>query len=165
MVSSLEDKPINDLPPEILAERDRFEIYLASRGLRMTRQREAIFREVFRHHDHIDADELTDRIRKLEDGASRATVYRTLDLLAKADLVKPVGLGLNQRLYEHVHHGEHHDHLVCTQCGAIIEFFSDELENCQHGVCDKHDFHPVRHTMVIFGTCSKCKSIDDNIQG
>ena len=160
MVPDPEDKLNDDFPLEIKAELDLFKSHLAAQGLRMTRQREAIFREVFRHHGHIDADELTERLGKLEIGASRATVYRTLDLLANIGLVKPVGLGLNQRFYEHMHLGEHHDHLVCTECGAIIEFFSPELEDCQHDVCDEFEFKPVRHTMVIFGICKKCKEAE-----
>ncbi len=146
----------NDLPPEIREELERFKAFLGTQLLRLTRQRKAILREVFRHHGHIDVEELTSRMRNLEVGASRATVYRTLDLLAEAGLVKRVGLGRSQRYYEHVHLGEHHDHLVCTECGRIIEFYSEELEGCQSRVCSEQGFTPVSHTMTIFGKCSEC---------
>ncbi|HDS29658.1 MAG TPA: transcriptional repressor [Firmicutes bacterium] len=146
-----------ELSPDLKPEFERFEKFLRLNQLRMTCQRKAILREVFRYHGHIDADELSERVRKIDRAASRATVYRTLDLLAQAGLVKNVGLGRSQKFFEHVHHGEHHDHLVCESCGEIIEFFSSELENCQSAVCDEHDFLPKRHTMVIFGLCGKCR--------
>lgn len=156
-MSPLKNSARQSLLPEIKPEYDSFEAFLRSRGLKMTRQREAIFREVFRYHGHIDAEELTARMRTIDRGASRATVYRTLDLLAQAGLVKRLGLEKNQRFYEHVHRDEHHDHLVCTVCGKIIEFYSPELEECQSGVCDEHSFVPASHTMVIFGKCRECR--------
>jgi len=147
----------DNLPSEIDVERERFEAYLASRGLRLTEQRRAIFEEVFRHHGHLDAEELVGRLRAMGKQASRATVYRTLDLLVEAGLVKPLRLTTEQRYFEHVHAGEHHDHLVCIECNRIFEFYSEELEECQARICDETDFTPKRHTMVIYGICSECR--------
>jgi len=154
-----ESKSIADqeLPAEIAAERDRFELFLHSRGLRLTQPRAVIFEEVFRHHGHIDAEGIAERLKKMGKKGSRATVYRTLDLLVEAGHVKPVQLGSSQSLYEHVHTGEHHDHMVCRCCGKIIEFYSEELEECQSRLCEEHVFKPERHTMVIFGECSECR--------
>ncbi len=140
------------------SERSSFEAYLRENGLKLTSQRSAIFDEVFNHHGHLDADEISERLRKLGKKASRATVYRTLDLLVGAKLVKSVRLGSNQHYYEHMHEGEHHDHLVCTKCSKVIEFFSDELENVQDRICREREFTPERHTMEIFGICSECRS-------
>lgn len=146
-----------EFPPEIEQERERFRAFLRARRLSLTSQRQAVFEEVFRHHGHLYADEIAERLRKSGRRASRATVYRTLDLLVDAGLVKRVRLGSLQRQYEHVHFGEHHDHLVCEKCGRIIEFFSPEIEDCQTRVCEENDFEPVRHTMIIFGLCSRCR--------
>jgi len=143
--------------PGLDEERQRLEAFLRSRGLRLTAQRRIVFEEVFRHHGHLDVDELVARLRRLGKRASRATVYRTLDLLAEAGLVKHMRLGTSQRRFEHVHSGEHHDHLVCLRCGEIFEFLSPELEDCQSRICRETGFAPERHTMVIFGVCAKCR--------
>ncbi len=97
-----------------------------------------------------------EHLKSLGKKGSRATVYRTLDLLVAAECVKKVSLGTSQTVYEHVHSGEHHDHLVCVECGVIIEFYSEELEKCQDGICDEESFTPIRHSMVVFGKCKKC---------
>ena len=143
--------------PDIETERIRFREFLSEKGLKLTKQRQIIFDEVFRHHGHLDADSIAVRLRAMGKRASRATVYRTLDLLSEAGLVKSMRLGSKPDYFEHVHPGEHHDHLVCTECGEIIEFYSDVLENMQEKICNESMFKPVRHTMTIFGVCAKCR--------
>jgi len=139
-------------------ERSIFETFLFSNGLKLTSQRAQIFEEVFRLHGHIDAEGIVAKMRSLHRGASRATVYRTLDLLVEAGLVKPVRLATGQHYYEHIHSGEHHDHLVCLECGKIIEFFSPDIEATQCRICDEMGFFPKRHSMIIYGTCRDCHS-------
>lgn len=146
-----------NFPSDIEIERIRFREFLREKGLKLTKQRQIIFDEVFHHHGHLDADSITEHLQSLGKRASRATVYRTLDLLTDAGLVKSMRLGSKQHYYEHVHPGEHHDHLVCTSCGRIIEFYSEELEYNQEKICEGFSFKPDRHTMTIFGTCSKCR--------
>jgi Fur family ferric uptake transcriptional regulator len=123
----------------------------------MTRQRVLVFDAVFRVHGHVDAEELAGHLRKPGSRVSRASVYRTLDLLAEAGLVKPTRLGERQRFYEHVHGGEHHDHLVCEVCGRLIEFYSPEIEKLQEKVCRENSFEPARHTMIVYGVCEECR--------
>lgn len=142
--------------PDIEIERIRFREFLSEKGLKLTKQRLIIFDEVFRHHGHLDADSIAKMLRSMGKRASRATVYRTLDLLLEAGLVKSMRLGSKPDYFEHVHPGEHHDHLVCTKCGEIIEFFSEVLENTQDRICGEFRFKPDRHTMTIFGVCAKC---------
>ena len=146
----------NEIPADIRLERERFESFLRESGLKLTPQRAAIFDVVFKYHGHLDADEIAGRLRQLGKKASRATVYRTLDLLVEAELVKSVRLGTNQHYYEHVHTGEHHDHLVCLECSKVIEFYSEEIESCQLKICEEHEFTPQKFRMAIFGLCSEC---------
>ncbi|MFH1675738.1 MAG: Fur family transcriptional regulator [bacterium] len=146
---------------DIEAEREIFTAFLKERGLKLTRQRDAIFEEVFCHHGHIDADDLAAKLKKKDKRASRATVYRTLDLLVESGLVKPTRLSSDQYSYEHVHHGEHHDHLICRKCGKVIEFFSSEIEEAQIKVCKRNKFTPKSHTMVIHGLCEDCVESKD----
>jgi len=143
--------------PDHENEKARFKAFLKNRGLKLTNQRRAIFDAVFSDHGHLHADEIADRLRKLGNKASRATVYRTLDLLVEAELVKAVRPGTSQMYYEHVHTGEHHDHLVCVECSEIFEFYSPEIEETQNQVCVELDFTPHKHTMVIYGVCSDCR--------
>lgn len=154
-----EHKPDEKKPViEAKDERRIFEAFLQSRGLRLTRPRKIIFEEVFRVHGHVDAEELSTILRGPGKRVSRASVYRTLDLLAEAGLVKPVRLGgKEQRLYEHVHSGEHHDHLICDKCGKIIEFFCGEIEALQSGICREKGFQPATHSMIIYGICARCR--------
>jgi Fur family transcriptional regulator, ferric uptake regulator len=138
-------------------ERELFEEFLQCRSLRLTRPRRLIFDEVFRIHGHVDAEEIATNLRAPAKRVSRASVYRTLDLLAQAGLVKPVTLGGKQRFYEHVHTGEHHDHLVCIECGKIFEFYSEEIEKLQSKTCSANSFEPIQHMMTIYGRCAKCR--------
>jgi len=131
--------------------------FLKSRGLKLTSQRMAIFEEVFRDHGHFYADEIAARLKKRGGTASRATVYRTLDLLVEAELVKAVRPGTSQMYFEHVNTGEHHDHLVCVECSEIFEFYSADIEDAQCRVCKDLGFIPHKHTMVIYGICRKCQ--------
>lgn len=137
-------------------ELNQFQAYLKQLGLRLTLQRLVIFNEVFSDHGHLDADEITHRLQNQGKKVGRATVYRTLILLVEAGLVKRIRLGSSQQYFEHIHLGEHHDHLVCLSCGKVIEFYSDQIEKYQEIICHKEKFTPHRHTMVIFGVCSEC---------
>ena len=87
---------------------------------------------------------------------SRATVYRNLDLLVECGLARKQRLGRRRFLYEHVHAGQHHDHLVCTGCGRVVEFVSPGIAALQTEICRAHGFVPSRHTLQINGLCNRC---------
>lgn len=140
---------------------DLFEKFLKQRGLRLTRQRGEILRAIFATHKHVSAEELYDMIRQ-RDAAnelkiSRATVYRTLALLVEGGFIQQLDLHQEQgTLYEHVMGHGHHDHMVCLNCGRIIEFMDDDLESIQDQVVMKHGFHASWHRLNIYGTCANC---------
>ena len=130
---------------------------LASRGLKFTPERDVILREVFQRHDHFEAEELLSSIRKKGGRTSRATVYRTLDLLVQSGLLEVVDLGGNSHHYEHVLGHQHHDHLICERCGRIIEFTHGQLEKLKEKVCREMAFDGRSHTLKIFGLCIRCR--------
>lgn len=130
--------------------------YLERKGLKLTRQREAVINEVFRGRGHFEADEIAYRLRNNKPRVSRATVYRTLELLKECQLVEKLDFGTSQSFYEHVHVGEHHDHLICTRCGNVIEFRDEGLEQIQSKICKNFAFQDTHHSLRIFGICSKC---------
>jgi Fur family ferric uptake transcriptional regulator len=137
-------------------ERERFLQFLRSRGHRVTQERLALFEEIFAQHRHIDAEELLAAMKARGLKISRATVYRNLDLLVECGMVRKQRLGQDRFLYEHVHGGQHHDHLFCTGCGRVVEFMSQGIAALQAEICRAHGFVPTRHTLQISGLCNDC---------
>ncbi len=135
---------------EILAK------YLRQQGLRMTSERSALLEEIFRRHGHLDVEDL---LRSLGDRGvkiSRATVYRNLDLFERSGLVRKQRLDGRRFLYEHVHPGMRHDHLVCRECGLVVEFVSPGITALQGEICRAHDFVSGESTLKISGLCRVC---------
>src|SRR6266480_3929653 len=126
--------------PAVQREINRFQQFLAQQGLKLTRERTALLREMFSIHYHFEADELLFAMKEKSVKISRATVYRTLELLVKSGMVRRVHLGEDHYHYEHVRGDSHHDHLVCTACGSVIEFNDPELEKRQLEVCARKKF-------------------------
>jgi Fur family ferric uptake transcriptional regulator len=137
-------------------EQQRFFDYLRGRGLRLTRERRELFEEIFSQHRHLDADELLQAMRAHGSTISRATVYRNLELLVECGLVRKHRLDRHRLLYEHLHAGQDHDHLVCAACGRVVEFQSPGIAALQTEICRAHGFDPARHTLQILGVCRAC---------
>ena len=142
--------------PRHAAAITRFGDFLQQQGLKLTSEREALVREIFSIHYHFEADELLFKMKQNNVKISRATVYRTLELLVKSGLVRRVHLGEEHYHYEHVRGDSHHDHLVCTACGSVIEFNDPELEQRQLEICARKKFTPTFHNLQILGVCDSC---------
>jgi Fur family ferric uptake transcriptional regulator len=138
------------------ANKSIFLAFLVRKNLKLTRQRQAVVNEIFSDNGHFEAEELVERLKKTRTRVSRATVYRTLELLQECQLVEKLDFGTPRSFYEHVFPGQHHDHLICTRCGNVIEFHNDRLEALQQDICANFDFHESHHSLRIFGLCSKC---------
>jgi Fur family ferric uptake transcriptional regulator len=143
--------------PQVQKEIDRFGDFLQTQGLKLTSERTALVREIFATHYHFEADELLFKMKEKAVKISRATVYRTLELLVKSGMVRRVHLGEDHYHYEHVRGDSHHDHLICTTCGAVIEFHDEELERRQREICDRKKFTPTFHNLQILGVCDACR--------
>lgn len=135
---------------------DRLAIYLAKKGLKSTSQRRLItevFFEAEHKASHPTVEDLYLRVRDADPRVGYATVYRTLKLLVECGLAEPRRLGDNQTRYEPEEPGAHHDHLVCSECGAIIEFEEDRIEDLQEEVVRRLGFAGLDdHRMVLYGT-------------
>ena len=131
--------------------------FLAEKGLKLTRQREAVIDEIFNDSGHFEAEEIVQRLKKRKGRVSRATVYRTLELLRESQLVEKLDIGDTGALYEHVIAGDHHDHLICTGCNQVIEFHDPSLEAKQQAICSRYDFQETHHSLRIFGLCANCR--------
>ncbi|HUJ74974.1 MAG TPA: transcriptional repressor [bacterium] len=138
-------------------EKSRFVEFLGTKKLKLTRQREVVLREVFGGFGHFEAEEVVERLKAKRSRVSRATVYRTLELLQECQLVEKVNFGTARSFYEHVHLGEHHDHMICTRCNVVIEFYDRRLEALQDEICRKHGIHLRSHSMRLFGECQVCR--------
>ena len=143
--------------PTIDREIHRFQEFLIHQGQKLTKERTALVREIFGTHYHFEADELLFKMKQKSVKISRATVYRTLELLVKSGLVRRVHLGEDHYHYEHVTGNSHHDHLICTTCGSVIEFNDPGLEERQREICAKKRFTPTFHNLQILGVCDACE--------
>jgi Fur family ferric uptake transcriptional regulator len=137
-------------------ERERFLGFLRERGQRVTAERLALLDEVFRQHGHIDAEQLLAAAHERGLKISRATVYRNLELLVASGLARKQRLGRRRFLFEHVHGGQRHDHLVCTGCGRVVEFLSPGIAALQAEICRAHGFVPSAYSLQINGLCQAC---------
>ena len=138
----------------------RFEEHLAQEGQRLTNQRTQVFECIFATHDHFSAETLFGWLRDTGDSGqlvSRATVYRTLDLLERGGFIESFNTGMGEKVYEHVMGHHHHDHMVCEECGQIQEFHDERIEALQLENAAKHGFEVRGHVLRLSGLCRKCR--------
>ncbi|OGR25735.1 MAG: transcriptional repressor [Desulfuromonadales bacterium GWD2_54_10] len=144
----------------ILEKKKTFNEFAISKGLRSTRQRDIILDIFLSTHQHVSVEELYLKVKASHPGIGHATVYRTLKLFAEAGLAREILLHDGQTRYEHVLAGEHHDHLVCTSCNAIIEFEDETIENLQTEIAVRHGFTIKSHKLEIYGQCASCRKAE-----
>ena len=130
---------------------------MRARGHRWTQQRRLIVQVALANHEHFQAEELLALCRLRDQAVSRATVYRTLQMLEDAGFVAGLDTGDGGRRFEHTLGHEHHDHMVCTVCERILEFRDDELEALQTRAAERRGFLIERHTLKLFGVCAECQ--------
>jgi Fur family ferric uptake transcriptional regulator len=135
---------------------EKLNAYIESKGLRSSTAREVIAKEFFKTKDHITIEELLTRTRKLNPKIGIATVYRTLHLLQQCGLAIRRDFNTGVVSFE-PQTDHHHDHLICTSCGKIIEFFFEEIEKAQNKVAQKYDFVLQHHKMELYGICKNCR--------
>ena len=123
---------------------------LKSEGLRYTDQRQAICDEIRNSNEHRDSEDIYLKLKEGNVKVSRATVYRTIDVLVKNRLVRKMDVGEGRSLYEPRIDNEHHDHMICLDTGDIIEFYNKELEDLQDTIAKKHGYEVVRHVHQLF---------------
>ncbi len=135
--------------------------FLRENNLKVTQERLALLDEIFATSEHLDADELLTRMKAKRKKVSRATIYRTLDLLVQCGLVRKSRLGQEHYFYEKVQPGKRHDHMVCTHCGSVLEFWDPQLDERQRQICLEHHFRPSFYSLQIQGLCEKCQKLEE----
>jgi Fur family ferric uptake transcriptional regulator len=131
--------------------------YMADHGLKNTRQRALIIDTFFETGGHLSVEDVWSKVRSHDAKVSVATVYRTMKLLSECGLAHTRNFGDGQTRYEAAAGREHHDHLICTSCGTIVEFENDRIEALQEAVARKHGFRVTSHKMELYGLCAKCR--------
>ncbi|MEC9049308.1 MAG: transcriptional repressor [Candidatus Neomarinimicrobiota bacterium] len=123
---------------------------LRKEGLRYTKQRQAVWDEIQNSQEHRDAEDIYLSIRNNGVNVSRATIYRTIDVLVKNRMVRKMDVGDGRNRYEPRSDGAHHDHMICLETGKIIEFYNEELEDIQEKIAEENGYMLVRHIHQLF---------------
>lgn len=137
---------------------EKLKEFLNAEGLKWTAERLVVLEEIKQSREHLEADEILFRLRKKDSKISRATVYRTLELLVKSGFIQKITFDNHRGYYEYAFEISHHDHMVCVSCGKVIEFHDHIIEDHQYQISKKYNFRMIGHSHQIYGFCSeKCK--------
>jgi Fur family ferric uptake transcriptional regulator len=143
---------------ELTTLKSRLADYMDRHGLRSTAQRRLVTDVFLRAGGHLSIEDLWEKVRRRDPKVGYATVYRTLKLLRDSGLASERRFGDGVSRYEIAHEDEHHDHLICTECGRIVEFEDDRIEKLQDELAAKHGFALTRHRHELYGVCPDCKA-------
>ncbi len=132
--------------------------YIRERGLKKSRQRELILDEFLAMGGHVSADDVHERVRAADQAIGRTTVYRALRLFCDAGIASSIDLKDGLTRFEPALSRDHHDHLICTRCGRIDEFVSEEVERLQEQAAAAHGYRLVWHRHQLYGICSDCRN-------
>ena len=136
---------------------DNFIILLRKEGHKITSQRIAVMEEIIKDKGHRESEDIYLAIKSHKIHVSRATVYRTLDILVQNNFVRKLNFGDGRARYERKIDILHHDHLICVKCGKIIEFVDPKIEELQEIIANQYHFSLQRHIHQLFGLCKECQ--------
>ncbi|ACD90722.1 MAG: transcriptional repressor [Chlorobium limicola] len=138
---------------KLVQAEELFKAYMKENAMRCTTERIIVLREIYKAGSHLDADEIFVRLKRKGLSISRATVYHTLDLLFKCHLVTKIDLGHKHTHYEKAHGVANHLHIICEQCGKVVEVTSNELATLLEKLCEANGFALGSFSLQVFGKC------------
>jgi Fur family transcriptional regulator, ferric uptake regulator len=141
----------------LLSYKEIFKLFLKKKDLKYTPERKEIIEAIIKLQKHFDAEDIYQQLRKNKSDVSLATVYRTIPLLIDSGLIVETLHCRDKVLYEKSYNKKHHDHLVCINCGKIIEFYNEDVERLQDEICRKYQFVATEHRLGIKGYCKECQ--------
>ncbi len=131
--------------------------YIEVEGLRHSKQREHVLEVLFSSGRHLTAEELYNLVKNKYPEIGQATVYRALKLFCQAGICRAVKLEEGPDRYETVVGHEHHDHLICLECGNFEEVISSRIEKLQEKLAEKNGYELKHHRLVLYGICPDCQ--------
>ncbi len=137
-----------------------FRRYLREHSLPVTSQREQVAQVILESPGHLSVEDIEKRLRERGLRIGKATVYRTLDLLAKSGMIVERDFGEGFHRYEPVPGHPHHEHLICVRCGKVVEFSNERLERLKALIADEYGFRHLHHRLEIYGVCRECQQRD-----
>ncbi len=152
---------------EVEKEMEIFEDLLKKEGLKVTAQRLLVAEKIFSLHNHFTAESLSDMFKDKRDEISKATIYRILGIMVKANLLIENDFGKDYKYYEHIIGHEHHDHIICMDCNRIVEFIEPKIEELQEKIAESNNFTIKGHSLNIYANCKKgssCEYLNSNFQ-
>ena len=129
---------------------NQFKEALSSEGLRFTEQRLAVLEDILKSNSHRDCDEIYSSLHSSGNKVSRATIYRTLDVLIDYGFIRKLDIGDGSVKYEGKIGSPHHDHMICIETGKIIEFVDDRIEKIQDKIAKDKGYEIVKHVHQLF---------------
>ena len=138
---------------------ETFKRLLKANNLKFTSQREAILRTLYNNPEHFTPENLYLLVKEKypESNVGVTTVYRTLNLLEENDIATSISFGSQGKKFE-LGNKPHHDHLICEECGKIVEFENAEIEQLQEKIAKLYNFKLTNHLMQLYGICKECQN-------
>ena len=141
----------------LVPEMQVFLEYLQNRKLKVTPHRQLILETFLEHEGHRSVEDIHRVVRSSDPRVGYTTVYRTMKILVDSGLAREIDLADGITRYEHLYNHQHHDHMICMQCGQSIEFYNGDIEAVQDAASAQLGFKVLDHRLQIYGVCKDCK--------
>lgn len=147
------------LPIEMRLTKKKAASILRQRGYKLTPQRRAVLKTIAASQNHLSPAEIYDRVKQEHPGIGVVTVYRTLEILTELELICEVHTSSSSRSYLMRRPSQHHHHLICSECGTVVDFTDCELDELEKKLSQETGFEVEEHLLEFFGHCQNCQRI------